>query len=31
MRLNKSGVKTRLAVFGALALLLIVCSFFRRI
>lgn len=28
MRLNKSGVKTRLAVFGALALLLIVCSFF---
>ena len=28
MRLNKSGVKTRLAVFGALALLLIICSFF---
>lgn len=28
MRLNKSGVKTRLAVFGALALLLIVCSLF---
>lgn len=28
MKLNKSGVKTRLAVFGALALLLIVCSFF---
>ena len=28
MRLNKSGVKTRLAVFGALALLLILCSFF---
>lgn len=28
MRLNKSGVKTRLAVFGALGLLLIVCSFF---
>lgn len=28
MRLNKSGVKTRLAVFGTLALLLIVCSFF---
>ena len=28
MRLNKSGVKTRLAVFGILALLLIVCSFF---
>ena len=28
MRLNKSGVKTRLAVFGVLALLLIVCSFF---
>ena len=28
MRLNRSGVKTRLAVFGALALLLIVCSFF---
>ena len=28
MRLNKSGVKTRLAVFGALALLLVVCSFF---
>lgn len=28
MRLKKSGVKTRLAVFGALALLLIVCSFF---
>ena len=28
MILNKSGVKTRLAVFGALALLLIVCSFF---
>lgn len=28
MRLNKSGVKTRLRVFGALALLLIVCSFF---
>ena len=28
MRLNKSGVKARLAVFGALALLLIVCSFF---
>ena len=28
MRLNKSGVKTRLAVFGALALVLIVCSFF---
>lgn len=28
MNLNKSGVKTRLAVFGALALLLIVCSFF---
>ena len=28
MKLNKSRVKTRLAVFGALALLLIVCSFF---
>ena len=28
MRLNKSGVKTRLAVFGVLALLLVVCSFF---
>ena len=28
MRLNKSGVNTRLAVFGTLALLLIVCSFF---
>lgn len=28
MRLQKSGVKTRLAVFGALALLLIICSFF---
>ena len=28
MRLNKNGVKTRLAVFGVLALLLIVCSFF---
>lgn len=28
MRLKKSGVKTRLAVFGALALLLIICSFF---
>ena len=28
MNLKKSGVKTRLAVFGALALLLIVCSFF---
>ena len=28
MRLKKSGVKTRLAVFGALALLLILCSFF---
>ena len=28
MRLKKSGVKTRLAVFGVLALLLIVCSFF---
>lgn len=28
MRLNKSGVKTRLAVFGTLALLLIICSFF---
>ena len=28
MRLNKSGVKTRLAVFGVLGLLLIVCSFF---
>ena len=28
MNLNKSGVKTRLAVFGALALLLIICSFF---
>lgn len=28
MKLKKSGVKTRLAVFGALALLLIVCSFF---
>lgn len=28
MRLNKSGVKTRLAVFGVLALLLILCSFF---
>ncbi len=28
MRLNKSGVKIRLAVFGALALLLIICSFF---
>ena len=28
MRLKKSGVKTRLAVFGALALLLVVCSFF---
>lgn len=28
MRLNKSGIKTRLAVFGTLALLLIVCSFF---
>ena len=28
MRLNKSGVKTRLAVFGTLALLLILCSFF---
>ena len=28
MRLNKSGVKTRLAVFGTLALLLIVCSLF---
>lgn len=28
MRLKKSGVKTRLAVFGTLALLLIVCSFF---
>ena len=28
MRLKKSGVKTRLAVFGVLALLLVVCSFF---
>ena len=28
MRLNKSGVKTRLAVFGVLGLLLILCSFF---
>lgn len=28
MNPKKSGVKTRLAVFGALALLLIVCSFF---
>ena len=28
MRLNKSGVNTRLAVFGTLALLLILCSFF---
>lgn len=28
MRLKKSGVKTRLAVFGTLALLLIVCSLF---
>ena len=28
MRLNKSGIKTRLRVFGTLALLLIVCSFF---
>ena len=28
MRLKKSGVKTRLAVFGALALVLILCSFF---
>ena len=28
MRLKKSGVKTRLAVFGALGLLLILCSFF---
>lgn len=28
MRLNKSGVKTRLRVFAVLALLLILCSFF---
>lgn len=28
MNLKKSGVKTRLAVFGTLALLLILCSFF---
>ena len=28
MNLKKSGVKTRLAVFGVLALLLILCSFF---